>query len=511
MVWPNGYWREGTFEGKGLQVDKDGNTFEGFFKGGQLIQGKITPIDGISVAESGEKKYLINTGAYEFSLGISLHMIPLSSIYNNCFCKNQWNFSQNELILDFQGHDDVLLFYIRKACIHRMNLEQKISDFIRGKNGLSEIAINGYNALYVLMIAKIIDSLARRQGILTPRMKRSTYLIRQAVLKKVPNEVSTCQVFTNSLNPADYDSLEYLVNSQNWVDERVAAQTKLIIDYNILSRTLSARMSNVVVALRGNTGVGKSHLIQESLKHYFLPKYLRESLHEHDDFVHGVLNPDRFKAILKKIDGSSLLNGQVHLEGRLIFDRLLEILTKHPSAILGAVIDTRLLTLEDFRSVLAFSQSRNSRLEVIDVEAPIWYSILSVLNRELFGKDPCVPFEVIKDGFIKARANRREFIHASTHKRVNYTLFQLAPTGDYIPMMRKGESDDCPLFLSSNIEECFRVPSEDEMDEIANTVITEELIQSLEMPRNKKVLEQWIGHTVKDALELHLKKELPSS
>ena len=46
-----------------------------------------------------------------------------------------------------------------------------------------------------------------------------------------------------------------------------------------------------------------------------------------------------------------------------------------------------------------------------------------------------------------------------------------------------------------------------ELNAISLTVITDELIQSLEVPRNKEVLRQWIGKTVKDVLELHSKGE----
>lgn len=390
------------------------------------------------------------------------------------------------------------------------SIEELLIGYLEAAVPLEGIEINEDNAIIILKISKIIDYLIKERGFLKSSIKNSTYSIRQAVLKKVPIGVTTCQVYTNSISPADYNTLEYLVNPLNWVTERVGKQAKIIIDYTILSRSLSERMRKVVVVTRGNTGVGKSHWIVQSLRQHLLPRYLEKCLDEHDEFVHGVLNPDHVKATLKKIDRHTLLNSQVYLEGRIIFERFLEMLTKYPSAVMGTVIDTRLLTLTEFKEALAYAQSRDAKLEIIDVEAPIWCSILSVLNRKPDGKDPCVPFEVIKDGYIRARAHRGEFIHASTCEQVNYTLYQLASNGEYIPIVRKGENDDGPSLLSSSVfEECLRVPSEEEIDGIANTRITEELIQSLDVPRNKDILQQWIGYTVKDALEMHSRGEIP--
>ncbi|MFI5343848.1 MAG: hypothetical protein ACHQUC_06470, partial [Chlamydiales bacterium] len=121
----------------------------------------------------------------------------------------------------------------------------------------------------------------------------------------------------------------------------------------------------------------------------------------------------------------------------------------------------------------------------------------------------CVPFEVIKEGFAKARANRAEFISiASNSEQVNYSLYRLAKDGQYIQIVRKEEKDHLPLITASleEFEECLQIPKEEEIDEIANTIITEKLIQSLEVPRDKQVLIHWLGYTIKEALEIHSKR-----
>lgn len=266
----------------------------------------------------------------------------------------------------------------------------------------------------------------------------------------------------------------------------------MIIDYKILAQSLSDRLGRVI-AMRGNSGAGKSYLMK---------KYLQEKNH----LIHGILNPDYIKAILKKLDGQQLLNHQVYLEGRVIFERLIEELIEHTSGVIGAVIDTRLLDMEDFQKIFAFAQSRGKILEIIDVEAPIWCSILTVLNRDPFGVDPCVSFEEIKKGYIKARINRGEFIVASSSSnQVHYSLYRLTREGQYVQIVRKGEGDDFPFMASSQKEfdECLKAPAEEEMEGIANTIITPEIIQSLDVPRDKEVLWRWIGFTVKDALDAH--------
>lgn len=308
----------------------------------------------------------------------------------------------------------------------------------------------------------------------------------------------------------DYNNLEYLVNLSNWIIERVARQTKLIIDYNILSRSLSEGLKNVILATRGNTGVGKSYWIQQSLIEQMFQRCSEEYLQANDHLVHGVLNPDHVKAILKKLDNQPLLNSQVYLEGRVVFKRYLEKLIKHPSKVMGAVFDTRLLTVEEFREVLALSQLRGAKLEIIDVDASIWSSILSVLNREPFGKDPCVPFEVISDGYVRVRTNRREFIQAAINENVNYSLYRLAKDGQYVQVAIKNENEtELTVKRQHSFNKCLEIPKEDKMKKIADTIITDELIESLVVPRNKEILNLWRGYSVKEALGMHSMKQLP--
>lgn len=367
--------------------------------------------------------------------------------------------------------------------------EQKIFDFLQGIDSLESIGITEHNALSVLRITKIID-IANRKNL---GSNLSSYPIRKKILQISSSEVSTCEVYTNSFKPEKYTSFDYLIKTNSWVDERVAEQAKLTINYTLLSKSLSQRIKGTVIATRGNTGVGKSFWVK-----HFVKKYLEEN----KNILQGVLNPDCIKAVLKNNTNKRLLNNQVYAEGRVIFERYFDVLTKQKVGTMGAVIDTRLLSIEEFNQVLAFSQLRGAILEIIDVDAPIWNSIISVFSRKPYGKDPCVCFEIIKDGFIKARQNRREFIEASKRENVNYSLYYLDPNGEFLLVAQN--RNNYFIHTDETFEESLKIPSEEEIDEIGHTEITEELISSLVFPfKNKQVLEKWKGYSIEKALQLH--------
>lgn len=181
------------------------------------------------------------------------------------------------------------------------------------------------------------------------------------------------------------------------------------------------------------------------------------------------------------------MDGSDHTEGKAIFERYLEVLKKNMSGVMVAFKPS----------------SRGEKLEIIDVDASIWSTIFSVLTRTAFEKGSCVDFDVIKKGYIAARTNRREFIYDSKNENVNYALYHLAQDGQYIKVASKGEGEDHLTIINQNVfDECLRIPGKEEMKEIACTVITDELIQSLEIPSSKAVLHQWLGYTVEQALSM---------
>lgn len=372
--------------------------------------------------------------------------------------------------------------------------EREILAFLTDSKNLNELNITERNTQDVLTTIKIVDIALRNSHVVC---SRTSYQLRQRVLQMSAYEMTTCEVYTNSLNSQNYTDFHYLINPKSWVNERVAMQAKLTMDHNILSRFLSQRMQPIVIATRGNTGVGKSFWV-----HHFVKEFLEENA----QLSQGVLNPDIIKAGLKMIMDKDLLNSQVYTEGRIIFEKLLETLTMHVNKMMSTVIDTRLLTIEEFRQVLAIANLRGVNLELLDVDAPIWNSIISVLNREPFGKDPCVPFEVIKDGFIRARKYRATFIRASCKEKVNYSLYRVAKDGQF-KLIAENRNNQFKQY-SEKLEKYLKTPSNEELDEIGSTQITEKWINSL-LSHKKQAVERWKGYTVQDALLKHSQGEKP--
>lgn len=166
-------------------------------------------------------------------------------------------------------------------------------------------------------------------------------------------------------------------------------------------------------------------------------------------------------------------------------------------------MDTRLLSIEELKSLLVISQLRGAKLEIVDIEGSIWNSILSVFNRDPFGNDPCVPFAVIKDGFIRARASRENFIHESQRENVFYSLYRTEEDGRFT-LVAKTQDKQFSCMDEKAFKECLEVPCEEDIDAIGKMTITHDLINSLKCPR-KEVLEQWLVQncTIEQALEMH--------
>lgn len=495
---PNGERREGNFEGEGQQIVQKSfeYTEKGIFERGILVKGKVNPSDGIWTEKHENEKLFVLAGTFEIESGLckSISYHPISDIPSS---EARWCVSSKKKKIKQYVHRKSMT----EGTMLSDRIEERIIDYLKETRPLELIDIREDNALVILQTSKVIDVLVKRKVI--PNMRKSTYLIRQAAMRRAPVKINSAEAFTISLNPEDYNNLEYLVDPKNWINERVAKQAKLTINFHILSRSLATRVKRTVRALRGNTGAGKSLWIQTFLNQTFL-KAPKEYLDDNDHLDHGVLNPDYFKAIIKKLDDQVLLNGQVHAEGTALYARFFGMLTKQPSDVTGAVVDTRLLTIEEFRKVLEFSRSRGAKLKIIDIDAPIWCSILSVLNRAPFGKDPCVAFDVIKRGYIDARANRREFIQTSMQEQLSYSLYHLTKAGEYILLARKKQSEEHLWFSSQKLfNKCLKIQSEDKLNAIAHTVITDELIQSLAVPGKKEILHEWKGRTVEDALRLH--------
>jgi hypothetical protein len=215
-----------------------------------------------------------------------------------------------------------------------------------------------------------------------------------------------------------------------------------------------------------------------------------------------VLNPDRIKAVIKEMGSKVLLNRQVYLEGRIIFEKFLKAIVERSPEITSVVVDTRLLSIEDLIPLLTLSDSRGVKLEIADIEGSIWESIISILHRAPFGPDPCVDFDVIKKGYIDSKKNRQNFINLCKEKKVHYSLYRNRVliselvNGEWVHKNQSGH------------EESLSGVSSEDIDAIGEREIDGELISNLHHEK-KEILGLWRGHTIKEALERHSGGQLP--
>lgn len=372
------------------------------------------------------------------------------------------------------------------------SLAIKIFEYLEKGGNENFQGITCINATTCLKLIKIID-------LSFPYQKNQvfwtkSFQIRQTILKIGASDLTTNEVFTLSLNPNKFNEFSYLYDEKNWIHDVVGLRAQKILEYNFRLRSLAERIKEpVIFAPRGNTGLGKSHYIKNFCHQYLI---------DPEQPIDGVLSPDIIKVDLKKNNSRILLNAQVYKEATIIFEGLVENLCKNAASVKAAIIDTRLLTTNELAQLLKISKGNNARLEIVDLEGSIWNSVISVLHRDTAEEAPRVAFAVIKDGFIRARQNRNEFISICQKENVNYSLFYKDEEGNSTLVCQTLSHN---LYCKNEVlfQKCLSQPALDEY-EIGNIKITKDLIAS-HTYCGKQIPSKWIGCTIEQALEIHSK------
>lgn len=245
----------------------------------------------------------------------------------------------------------------------------------------------------------------------------------------------------------------------------------------ILARHLSEKLDRIL-GIRGNTGSGKS-----------------------TSAPLGALNVDVLKAALKK--GYKVLNSQLHPEAAKIFERFLQGIIK--TLTINFCLNSRLIEPEDMESwILKPAKQRGVSAEIKDFEVPLSTSLLRALTRDPYGKDPCSSLEIIIDGFVRLRRDRATIIaRIKDDKAVtNYEL--CFKQGSSRILVAHKKDSEFKIFDQALYDECMRVPSKDEINQLINQIITPDLIQQAisdgDIYSHQSVtLEPFLGKTLAEA------------
>lgn len=323
-----------------------------------------------------------------------------------------------------------------------------------------------------------------------PRFIQSSYPVRKKILKACSPTMGTHEAFTYTLLPKKFNDISFLKDFRNWVPERIGEVAKICHNQLIHCIALSKCMPELIIATRGNSGVAKTFWIEQTFTHL-----------TRSEKQWGTLNPDQIKMCLRTIQGTPLLNIQVYKEGRILFENLFSSLSRQWGFVKSGVIDTRLLTLEEFKTAIIFASLRNLPLKLIDVDAPLRASILSVLLRDPQKQDPCVSFEVILEGFIAARQNRFSILMLALENAVEYKLFHRDLRG-HMQLIAENNKNTLRIYFKDLFEKCIKTHARKKLEVEGNVMITADYFHGT-TDEQKKRLKKWIGKTVKKALEIN--------
>jgi ankyrin repeat protein len=400
-----------------------------------------------------------------------------------------------------------------------VNPEQstKILDYLNGASDMEHIGITRENGREHLTIIKKIDlaiaELVKSNGCRL-NFGRTTYDLRTHILRLCSPSMQTAEAYTKAADCDKITHYTYLKNHEVWISERVGIHAKLIANQYALVVALSKRLKPgecEVSAIRGGTGVGKSRHLTKRFS------YALDSNGE----LSGCLSPDVIKAAIKQQSiscyGLHLVNTQVYAEATALF-ALFQQAVSSQALRLSIVTDTRLISMEYFESsVIGPAQLRKGSALLLDVDAPLEASILRVLTRDPYGKDPCVPLQAVIDGFVEIRANRGVFIDRiqadSTIK--TYKLYCTDEKGQKVLAAKKTKNAFAVLNKEILINS-LKKPSTQAIKQTIKTIITPELIEraiaaKMVSQSKRKCLERWNGKTLAHAMARHVRGVVAST
>lgn len=291
------------------------------------------------------------------------------------------------------------------------------------------------------VLADVIDEEKKRESF--------DYSLRKRILILSGGAIQTYEAFVKDswiLDPLNitYEEREtYLYDQQNWLEERVVFHNQIIGKAFNLGLSLSSRVREKmghdyepkVFMVRGNIGAGKT-----------------QALRTHDMFLvildeqgkpTGVISPDNFKGVIREEMGRhagrhTISHFQSHEESLVIARRLEDQLFAEPGV--SIAFDERFAYKDRIESLLEFAIKHGKNIEILDLDVPVEISIIRNLKRDSEGKDPCVPYDVIKDGFISIRQTRSLILEFLDNTQITYYLLSEGSTTPLTDVAEKSNS-----------------------------------------------------------------------
>jgi hypothetical protein len=386
---------------------------------------------------------------------------------------------------------------------------QSIYHYFDGQPEGSLPPFNRENAEGLLTIAKMFDRALEQINLRRPIGKiafdRGTDELRQRLVEIDPTLLSVA-VFTKGLKPCNFTTREgalYLSDPGNFIPSRVALQARIAINLFVEARALANRppVLGKIIAVRGGTAVGKSSA---------LPK------------GRGILNVDSLKWAVRK--QTIITNMQLHDEISSLFKRIFADVDNNRE--LYFVVDMRLKAMEEISHyVLEPAKKRNCTAELYDYDAPLVTSFNRVLNRDPNGADPIPTMEAITSAFIAIRRSRSAHVNSRGQqvegvidamrccKLVDtYALHYLGK------LVAEKQNDHWIVHNQADYDECVRVPTDSEIDELFDRPIDDNYIAEAIERRDfrspddtYRALTRWRGYTVRAALGMHAQGLSPTS
>ena len=429
----------------------------------EILDTEVYPLDPLD-------RFLFEN-VFLMSLPKPSHTKELKSTYK--WNKFQWGELKNRY--RFLAEDQSYFFDIHSGWQKLKSLRAYLLDH----REVSRLGLRHQNAEDLLKITKMFDwAIAFFNCVHFNKIPyRGSYSLRLKILEITP-KLSTSEVFTKTLSDHRLNDNNYLMNSKNWVDQRVAYQAKALMGSYILACSLSSNDTpNGLIGCRGNTAAGKTTAL---------------------GYRKGCMDTDPIKCELKK--GTGIKNYQVHHEGAMIFDLCFDEVNKTVSRY---IVDLRLIQLADIMHYLVEpARIRTCTVSLNDFDVPLQTTFNRVLNRNPTGRAPIPAIEPMIAGFKGIRKHRVEVLRAVKDEEiiVCYALYNLGK------LVGKKEWGQFEIFDDLGFAECFQEPNDDEIEKCLKKVIDEEyILEAIErgdfLSDEPIFLDKWEGMTVQQALK----------